>query len=1000
MTWAILLLLSAASLHAAQPVISPPANFGLGENLKTIASEIDERETPSSNNMINTISGAAEKRDGSRFYIAQAYSTNPFTSLIRVYGSTSSVDVKKVLIATTRDRILTSTPGVNPVWLVVSSGNPHNTHWDFTTTQNKVLMVEDSLQADMMRYDIMTGSMTQHVINFDSSETVKIRGKHILNVGDQILLANVALISTNTLSPGTTYYNSRMYYTPILFPSSFTYQRYLSFGEDDGEELTGISSYKGVYLWKPSKVFKLTYTDLRPAGDMEVQVIVNGFGLFAPRSLAFTGDFFILGDKGSIRLWDGAEKTRLEVEQESRVVSDKIQPIIDRCIQAGTWKDASAIWYPARRWYMLSVEDPALNPKGRQNLTMVLDLDTLSWFRFTNWDVASWTVWDSAGDNGELQYGSSSDGYVIFADDKISANDARRELPVNNFDRVADWAGGYPEVTTVAEGTASVRMTPTTSQKFSSVTYMAVINVGEWMDKRRIDKDDKLSFKVFPTSVANIISLRVDLEIEDVRDTFNLNFTSVTLSSGAFTSGATTWNTIEIDLSSFPILGDWVNLSSETLPFADTLTFFGIRFQSTGIAGFSMLFDDLRIVDDEERPLSAFRWTKQFNFGAASKKEFKEVYLNADLAPDSELFIDVFKDFGSFVDRRTISGDFSKEIFVAGYNGVPNLTKLDSISFRQVISTEAVDKSAFSIESMAVDEDFVYAGDQFNNRILKIDKSSFTLFVTTFGSIGASATNFNLISQLAVDRNFLYVADLDNHRVQVLNKSDLTFSKSFGQLGNSATSFHLPQGIAVDGDAGNLYVANDGNYNILKLDSQTGDLKLSVDLDLDTFGEPSLAVDDKNLFVAYRSFSPNSLDSLELILEKRDKSSLEILDKTTVFPMNSVALSTYAFEGDISLSGRYIYMAFTDDANGNGKWYIQKRLKDDFSIVKEASFPRRISSIAVNELSFIPARKTINEVLGSEGRYLQLKYAEGDSLDNSFKLYNQAFKLVPEEVSH
>lgn len=1002
-----LLLLLPTTIRAAA-VVSPPGNFSGGLNQSAAESDILENETPDSNNMVNTLTGAAEKRRGSRLFISQAVSTNPIASLYRAYGSSVSGQVVSAILAATLDRILVSTGGANPLWVVAQSSLAQNRHWNFTTIQNKVIMGDDDLTSPILQYDLMTASMTTLTQQFNSTSSVSLRAKYVLNSMDQILLANVLFVSTPAaLVSATTNYDSRLYYSFQFYPSSYATYQYLAFDEDDGEEIAGVSEKdKVIHVWKKSKIFEVdvgAYGSLQPlhqGGTYSIRTVVKGFGLFAPRSLVNTGDFYIFADAAGVRFWDGAQKTRLQVEQESRIVSDKIKPLIERCVAAGTWDDAVATYYPNRGWYMLSVEDPTRSPKGRQNLVIVLDLTTLSWFRFTNLDAASWAVWDGAGDKGQLTYGSSSDGYVYFADDSISANDAKRELPLNNMDTASDWARGIPELVIIKEGTASVRMTASTELRYTSITWMNVINAGEWQDKTRVDKNDLFTFKLFGTSIQFITQMRMDLQVEDVSGDFNVNFTSVTFSSGVFNTTAGTWTEVSVAFSSFVILSTWTDLAVESIPFADTLTFFGVRIFATGTAGFNLYVDDMRIKDNTERPLSAYRWTKQFTFGSASNKEFKEVWLNAEVPPDGILYIDTYKDFGTFVDRSSAaSGGFGKEIFVGGFNGRNNLTRLDGVTFAPMDSTDTVSNLVFSFNSLATDKDFIYAGDQYNNRLVKINKSSFTAFVSTYGSLGTGTTNFNFIGQIGMDAANLFVTDVKNHRVKVHRKSDLQFVAAFGQLGSGTTSFHLPQGVAVDGDGGNLYVANDGNFNILKLDKNTGAFKASVSLDLDTYGEPSLAVDDRYLYVAYRSFSPNVL-YLELILEKRDKASMAVLDKTVIRPqgVDTVSVSTYAYEGDISLSGDYIYMVFTDDINLNGHWYLQKRLRSDFSIVKELISSARIGTVSANEMAYSPARKTLKEPLGTSGAYVQLKYSDGESLDNPLKLYNQAFKLEMEAL--
>lgn len=972
--------------------VTPPGNFGGGLNIKNLCSEIGDDETCDSSNMVSDIYGASSKRNGSSRYVSQAISTNPVNFLARIYASTGAT-FGKVTVAASGSNLYYSTD--NASWVIISSGFAPNQHFEYAMQNNRMIVTGDGLTDQIKSFNIFTGSMT-HLLTLDTSTTtVLFRARHLLNSRNYLLAANI-----QDLSQGTTNYPSRVHFSLLLIPSSFTYTRYIDYQADDGEGIQYLGELnRKVHIFKETSIGELDWTAglnlTTLGGDQTLKTVVRGFGCIAPRSAVNIGLGYIFLAKDGIRFWGGTDRTRLNVTDESRILSIKIEPIITRIIRNNTYRNSVGQYYAKRGWYVFSYEDPEKSPRGRNNSVLIYDILKDAWFPVKNWNIECFASMDGVGDNGELLYGDSTDGYVYYADGVNTPNDARRELSVHNMDKVEDWNRGTQDRDNVREGTASVKTVVPTILMYSSVSYMGVINAGEWPDKSKITKADKISFKVFASSPNNLKNISLQIEMNDVKGDFDTNFTSVTISSAALTPGNSTWTTIEVAISSFVVPSTWTDLATETLPFANTFTFYGIRFVSTGIGWCALSYDDLRIVGANESPLNAYRFTKQFNFGSSNEKSFKGVYLNTEQNADSSFYIDTYKDFGQFTKREAISGTFQKELYVAGYGGVNNVTKLNSVDFSILSSTVASSQTYFAIRPLVVDEKYIYAGDQYNHRILKVDKSSMGVIVSSFGSLGSGTTNFNGIYQMAVDENYLYVCDFFNQRVKIHNKKDLTFVKAYGQLGQNTTSFHNPTGVAVDDR--NLYIGNDGNYQIMKLDKSSGGFIASTDLNLNTIGDTTLAVDEQYLFCAYNSISQTSIDFVDVVLEKRVKSSLELVNKTIIRTLNSVALSTYGIMGDISLSDDYVYVSFTDDQNANGGYYIQKRLKSDFSVIREYRGTGRHFAVSHIGLAYKPKRKTIYSETGGTGYFLQLRFSE-NGLDNSMKLYNQAYKLDEHEV--
>ena len=983
----------------AAPQTTPPASFGGGLNLKTANTDIGETETPDSSNVINDRYGTAQDRNGSVRYIDQALSTNPVSGLYRLVVS-SGINISKALIATNWHRIIYSTNDVNPVWLSLSSGHVDNQRWSFAYDNNKLYMSGDKLSEPMIRFDLLTSSALKLFAIDNATQSVIIRAKHLFTTRGYMLAGNVVRLSTET-GAVEGYYPERFYYSLLSEPSSFTALRFINITE----HIQGFGELNGmVHIFGETSIFELDFNVLNLTvnlGDQTMRQLVKGFGLFAPYTLANIGDFYIFGSKDGIRFFDGGRKNRLKVEEESKIISAPIQPILDRLIRAGTYKYSVGMYYPKKNWYLFAYDDPDKLPAGRNDSLLVFDLINASWFPFSNWNCASFETLDGFGDSGDLLCGDSGDGYVYKLDQDKKQNDFRKELTIDNMDSTATlstvlWNGGTTSYHLVREGSGSIKISLHDTQLATQTYRMGVFNFGEYPDQSAVSKSDKLAFKLYLSSQNNLTSLRVDLEINDVDDAFDLNYTSVTISSATLGLANTRWVDVEIALSSFTILDNWVALSAEDFPFADTLTFYGIRFYASGVGSCQLFIDDLRVVQGSENSLNPYRETKTLNFGSAVGKTFKELLLNVELGSDSDFFIDYIKNFGEFSKRVRVSGPFRKELYVSGYGGTDNITKLSSIDFSFIESTQAGDQSYFAVRPLVVDETHIYGGDQYNNRIIKISKSSMTssIFVSTYGSLGSGSTNFNLIYQITCDDSNIYVCDFANNRVKAHRKSDLSFLNSYGTVGTVSTSVHNPTGIAVDERF--LYVGSDGNGSVLKLLKSTFGFISATNLNLNTIGDTTLAVDERDLYVAYNSISDKSVEAQDVFLEIRDKNSMLLKNKTILRPFGSVLVSSYAIMGDISVSDDFVYVSFTDDVNANGSYYVQKRLKSDLSLVLEYKGSGRHFALSHNGLAYKSKRKTIKEEIGLVADYLAVRFSQ-TGLDNNLKLYNMAFTMDPLE---
>ena len=991
----------------AQITETTSINFGGGVDYKTDCSDIQDDRACDMNNIASYFFGTSQRRYGSDRVIDQAISSVAVKGLYRAAYSTGSTVYRATLMVNNgKIYVDTTTTATGHIWSERKSGLNKGQNYEFRQYAYYILIVGDSLDDKVLRYNIQTDSVTENFSDTGGQVSpIILTAKHHVFSENYYLLGNV-----KEFAGGTTYYPSRVHYSllidsaPYINITSMTAFRWFDVS-NDGEEITGMGEIGNVHIFKPSSINELEFDILNlrsQAGDQSLNKRVNGVGCIAARTLVSNGKFYTFLSKDGIRIYDPAG--RLTASDETKIISNQIEPIIRRMLEAGTYKNAHAVYYGKRNWYIFSYEDPLRYPRGRPNHTLIYDFTIGEWFPFNNWLPETWATFDSINDKQEIVYGDSNDGYVYYADQEIFQNDARKEIVIDDCDILSKWLRAEAG-TQIKEGTASIRMTMPATTMYSSATFMGMINLGEWSDKSKTSIADKISFKVYPSSLVNLQSLRIDLELDTVAGDFNAFFTSVTISSNAFISGTSVWNTIEIALSSFTILDDWVNVSSGILPFANSPTFYGIRLVSTSVAWCQLTIDDIRFVKNKETELNAFRVSKQYNLGSNADKEYRQLLLDCDQPATSKFYIDFYTDFGAFAKRKTLSNVFDKDILVTGYGGGEGIFRLDGNDFSTIDSTRTP-QQVFSARPMTADTDNVYVGDQYNHRIMKFDRDDLETIVSSVGSLGSADPNFYVPFQMAVtdlnDNKKLFVCDFGNHRLKIYNAKTMKFLKSFGELGSGATNFNCPTGVAADDEF--VFIVQDGNYRLQKFKINSNNiftLETSILLELNSVGNTKLAVDQDYVYVYYSRISDDTFSFTELWFEQRSKHDLSLKSKVRILPENvEVVSSTWSVMGDIGINDNYIYLSFTGDPLGTGLFYLQKRLKGgiNFPLIKEISSVNRIYSVASNGLAYKPKRKLIYQDAGIDTNYMQIVFSD-DALDNSFKLYKMSMIVRPKNIA-
>ena len=975
----------------AEPIEIGPLPFNEGVNLQSAITNIRDGQSTAMCDCVVNLDGSISKRYGSEPYVSQPLSTGPVDGIYRAYASTGQYYTSATL-AIIGEKIVYSSGGVSPLWVILSSRVTPGQNWSFVSWDERVIFSGDKLTDPIFNFNLFSSSLTNLFTTDISSEEVQIRAKHLTKKSNYLFFSNVAEITN-----GTTYYPRRTYYSQLNQPSSVTWNRYEEFRT--GEEITGMDvMFDRVNIFFPHSIHEIDFTVMSPQGNQVLSEVVSGFGLKASRGLANIGQFYVFPSEDGIRKWDGGRRSRLNVSEESTTISGDIKILIDNLITKGTYRNIVGKYYKKREWYLLSYEDPEKFPKGANNSFIAYDLRLNQWYPLCGLLVRSLETFDGGNDKGELVYGSSIDGMIHYLDIEKKIDDSPQNLVVDTMDSTFSWRGPNMSSTTNSiEGNAAIQMWITDSVTLSSITTVRVLNLGEWNDKRKITKEDKLSFQVYPgsASIGNITSLRVDLEINDVEGTFDNNFTSVTLSSSALNAPNTTWTTVEILLSSFPILDAWTSLETEDFPFSGSLSFYGLRFVVEGVGVSSIAIDNIRIVQSKESPVNFYRYVKMFDFGTSRFKTMGQLILTLEKSADSILKMDIYNDFGKIIRTETINREIPRELIVTGFETSTGIAILDDIDFSIIRSTRMISNQYYPFNG-AADKNYIYFSDRGQNRIVKLDRNNFSRIVSTFGSLGSGTTNFNVPHQMKLDeKNNIFLTDTNNNRIKIHSQVNLGYVRSYGTLGTLATSYHVPAGLSYNESF--LTIVNEGNSKLTRLDISTLGFKNEINIDFNMAAEASLVEDEDKTYMAYNKISDEEVYFLDLILESRSKSDGNVINRIKIKPENSVLSGTYSIVGNIALRGRYIYICFSDRRSAGANYYIQKRLKKDFSLVKQYRTNQTIRSVIGEPFPYKPTIKNETVNLLTEGRYIQVKFYD-EGLDNQIRLINQTYVVKPEQL--
>ncbi|MGI4751407.1 MAG: gliding motility-associated C-terminal domain-containing protein [Janthinobacterium lividum] len=182
-----------------------------------------------------------------------------------------------------------------------------------------------------------------------------------------------------------------------------------------------------------------------------------------------------------------------------------------------------------------------------------------------------------------------------------------------------------------------------------------------------------------------------------------------------------------------------------------------------------------------------------------------------------------------------ITRDGSGNLFVAEYNSIRKITPTGLVTTfagnLQAGSSDGTGNTAYFNNPMGLAADAlgnVYVADVGNNKIRKIDPSGIVTTVAgsgtkTFADGIGTAAGFNNPQSITLDAiGNIYVADYGNSRIRKITQAGIVTTIAGSNYGfadgpGTTAKFISPSGIVSD-KAGNIYVADQGNKRIRKID--------------------------------------------------------------------------------------------------------------------------------------------------------------------------------------
>ncbi|MCC6356053.1 MAG: hypothetical protein IT577_19370 [Verrucomicrobiae bacterium] len=275
---------------------------------------------------------------------------------------------------------------------------------------------------------------------------------------------------------------------------------------------------------------------------------------------------------------------------------------------------------------------------------------------------------------------------------------------------------------------------------------------------------------------------------------------------------------------------------------------------------------------------------------------------------------------------------------------------------------------------IAVDGTHVYVSDSGNSRVRVFSKNG--TFVRMWGSQGSGPgqfkggglTAFESPSGIAVDADSVYVVDLGNNRIQVFSKDGI-FVRQWGSFGTVAGQFNAPESVAVDQQY--VYVADALNYRVqvFKKDGtyvRAWQLPVATAWNGNAIFVEGMSLDAHCVYVCF-GFNPGTSSAWTPHIIAYDKFGTMLWKWT-----NSSSTGPFTYPSGIAIDNPFMYVV---DYGGN---FVQP-------------FRRVFRTLGPLEPDPIPLTDIVSVSQRSGTAVLDVDYLAADENDSNVTVYAAAF---------
>ncbi len=198
-----------------------------------------------------------------------------------------------------------------------------------------------------------------------------------------------------------------IYFSNNLEPKLFTPTDVIKVNTGDGQKIIRLEPFKlnELVIYKQKSIFILDITGSTPLTDWTVQPITKSIGCAALRSVVNLGNdhWFLSSEPFAVRSLTRTSYDKLLVDMVSQPIQDIFDGTGTTTINKNQIDKACAVLFDNK--FILAI------PTGTStynNLVVIYDFFTKSWYEITGWYPAGWVVF-----NNNLYYIDATDGRVL-----------------------------------------------------------------------------------------------------------------------------------------------------------------------------------------------------------------------------------------------------------------------------------------------------------------------------------------------------------------------------------------------------------------------------------------------------------------------------------------------------------------------------------------------------------------------------------------------------------